>query len=101
LNPLKVLSEFITKWRSENTKREANKMKYENDRLRIQADLAARLIAAAPNMDLPESGTSRLIDMAEDVIKPTTSYLTRLSTDSRIIDAKIVRPGRALPPRKP
>ena len=98
-NPLKVLSEFITKWRAENTKRDANLMKFENDRLRIQADLAAKLLDAAPKMEKHhEGGTSRLIDMAESVIKPATGYLQRIGSDSRIIEAELARPGELLPP---
>lgn len=98
-NPLKVLSEFITKWRAENTKRDANRMKFENDRLRIQAELAAKLLEAAPKMERHhEGGTSRLIDMAESVIKPATSYLHRIGNDTRIIEAAITSPGEPLPP---
>ena len=102
-NPLKVLSEFITKWRAENTKRDANQMKYENDRLRIQAELAAKLLDAAPKMERHhEGGTSRLIDMAESVIKPATTYVKRIGNDSRIIEAELARPGESLPlPRYP
>lgn len=98
-NPLKVLSEFITKWRAENTKRDANRMKYENDRLKIQAELAAKLLAAAPKMERHhEGGTSRLIDMAESVIKPATGYVQRIGNDSRIVEAELTRPGEPLPP---
>ena len=100
-NPLKVLSEFITKWREENTKRQENKMKYDNDRLRIQADLAAKLLDAAPKMERHEGGTSRLIDMAESVIKPATGYVARVGTDTRIVEAELVSPGKALPSSKP
>jgi hypothetical protein len=98
-NPLKVLSEFITKWRAENTKRDANRMKFENDRLRIQAELAAKLLDAAPKMERHhEGGTSRLIDMAESVIKPATAYVQRIGSDSRVIDVELARPGEELPP---
>jgi hypothetical protein len=99
LNPLKVLSEFITKWRAENTKREANAFKFQNDRLRIQAELAAKLLDAAPKMERShEGGTSRLIDMAESVIKPATGYIAKVGTDSRIIEAEMVSPREPLPP---
>jgi hypothetical protein len=98
-NPLKVLSEFVTKWRAENTKREANRMKYDNDRLRIQADLAAKLLDAAPKMERHhEGGTSRLIDMAESVIKPATGYIHRVGSDSRVFEAELTQPGEPLPP---
>jgi hypothetical protein len=98
-NPLKVLSEFITKWRAENTKRDANVMKYQTERLRIQADLAAKLLDAAPKMERHhEGGTSRLIDMAESVIKPATGYVQRIGSDSRVVEAELTRPGEPLPP---
>ena len=97
-NPLKVLSEFITKWRAENTKRDANRMKYDNDRLKIQSELAAKLLDAAPKMEKHhEGGTSRLIDMAESVIKPATGYVQRIGSDSRIYEAELSRPGDQLP----
>jgi hypothetical protein len=99
LNPLKVLADFITKWRAENTKRDANRMKFENDRLRIQAELAEKLLDAAPKMEVHhEGGTSRLIDMAESVIKPATGYVQRVGNDSRIVEAELARPGEPLPP---
>jgi hypothetical protein len=98
-NPLKVLSDFITKWRAETTKRDANRMKFENDRLRIQAELAAKLLDAAPKMERHREGsTSRLIDMAESVIKPATGYIQRVGNDSRIVDAQLTSPGEPLPP---
>ena len=102
-NPLKVLSDFITKWRAENTKRDANRMKYDNERLRIQANLAAKLLDAAPKMErYQEGGTSRLIDMAESVVKPATVYIARVGNDARIINAELTRPGEPLPiPRLP
>jgi hypothetical protein len=98
-NPLKVLADFVTKWRAENTKRDANRMTFENDRLRIQAELAAKLLDAAPKMERHhEGGTSRLIDMAESVIKPATGYVQRIGSDSRILEAELARPGESLPP---
>jgi hypothetical protein len=101
-NPLKILSEFITKWRAENTKRDANRMKYENDRFRIQADLAKTLLDAAPKMERQHEGSSsRLIDMTESVIKPSVGYIARTGTDARIIEAEIVRPGERLAPPSP
>ena len=101
LNPLKVLSEFITNWRAENTKRDANVMKYGNERVRIQAELVAKLLEAAPKMEsYYEGSTSRLIDMAESVINPATAYSQRIGNDSRIVDAEMTRPGNPLPPPK-
>ena len=106
-NPLRVLSEFITKWRAENTKREANRMKFDNERLRIQSELAAKLLESAPKMERHhEGGTARLIDMAESVIKPATVYISQVGSNSRIIEAELVPPGchlpdRSYPPRPP
>ena len=97
-NPIKVLAEFISKWRAENTKREASRFKAENERFRIQAELAAKILESAPKMERHyEGGTSRLIDLAEEVIRPTASYLETVGSSSRIIEAEIVRPGQALP----
>ena len=76
-------------------------MKYENDRLRIQADLAAKLLNAAPKIERHHQGrTSRLIDMAESVIKPATEYIARVGTDDRIVEAALTRPGEQLPPQR-
>ncbi len=101
-NPLKVLADFISNWRSENTVREDNRRKAENEDFRIRADLAARLIESAPNMQQRHEGeSSRLIDLAEHVINPTTKYIENVKRDSRIIDVEIVNPNERLPtPRK-
>jgi len=99
-NPLKVLADFISKWRAENTKREANRIKSQTDRLRIQADLAAKILEQAPKMPRDhDGGTSRLIDLAEEVIKPTASYLDRIGANVHIIEAEVVKPGQLLPPQ--
>jgi len=97
-NPLKVLADFISKWRAENTKREANRFKVQNERLRIQAELAAKILENAPKMERHyEGGTSRLIDLAEEVIRPTTTYLEAIGSNSRVTEAEIVPYGQALP----
>lgn len=98
-NPLKVLADFVSKWRAENTKREGNWLNAQTDRMRIQAELAAKILEQAPKMsDRYDAGTSRLVDLAEEVIKPTTKYLERYGNDARIIDAEVVPARQALPP---
>lgn len=100
-NPLKVLADFVSNWRAENTKREDNWQKTQTDRLRIQADLAAKILEQAPKMsDRYDAGTSRLVDLAEEVIKPTTKYLERYGNDARIINAEVVPARQHLPPPK-
>lgn len=97
-NPLKVIADMISKWRAENTKREANRMKADNDRFRIQAELAAKILEAAPKMERhQEGGTSRLIDLAESVILPATSYIKAVGANGRVIDAEMVHAGEPLP----
>jgi hypothetical protein len=101
LNPLKVIADFVSKWRAENTKREANWVKAQTDRMRIQADLAGKILEQAPKMpDRHNAGTSRLVELAEEVIKPTTKYLEHYGNDARIIDAEVVSVRQALPPPK-
>lgn len=100
-NPLKILADFVTKWRAENTKREANRSNAANKRLRIQADLAAKIIETAPKMKRRyEGGPSRLIDLAENVIHPTSKYLENIGANSRVLDVQIVSPDQPLPPSR-
>lgn len=100
-NPLKVLADFVSKWRAENTKREANVLKAQTDRMSIQAELAAKILEQAPKMTHAYGdGSSRLVDLAEEVIKPSTQYLERYGNDARITDAEVVAPREALPPSK-
>jgi len=100
-NPIKVLADFISKWRAENTKREANRLKAQTERMQIQADLAAKILEQAPKMPRMHGvGNLRLVELAEEVIKPTTSYLERYGNDARIVDAEIVQPGQPLPRAK-
>jgi hypothetical protein len=101
-NPLKVLADFISKWRAENTKRDANRLRAENEQLRIRTELAAKLLEAAPKMERHhEGGAARLIDMAENVIQPATGYIARVGADSRVIDVELVSPGAPLPAPRP
>lgn len=101
-NPLKVIADSVSKWRAENTKREANWLKAQTDQMRIQADLAAKILAQAPKMhDRYDAGTSRLVELAAEVIKPTTKYVERLGNDARVVNAEVVPAGEPLPPRLP
>ena len=101
-NPLKVLADLLSKWRAENTKREANRLKAQTERLRIQAELAATILENAPKMERQYRGvTSRLIDLAEEVISPTTTYIETIGSNSRVIAAEIVSAGQALPSPQP
>lgn len=100
-NPIKVLADFVSKWRAENTKREANRLKAQTDQMRIQSELATKILEQAPKMfDRYDAGSSRLVELAEEVIKPTTKYLERYGNDERIIDAEVVSARQALPPPK-
>jgi hypothetical protein len=96
MNPMRVLADFITKWRAENTKREANRMKHENERFRIQSELAASILQAAPKLGANyEGGAPRLVDLAESVIRPASNYISRAGADRRVLNATIVKPGSA------
>ena len=73
-------------------------MKHENDRLRIQAELAAKLLDAAPKIGRYHlGGTSRLVDMAESVLKPATAYIARVGTDARIVKAELASVDEPVP----
>jgi hypothetical protein len=103
LNPLKAISDFITKWRAENTKR----MKIQSEENRDKAALAFerermhRAFALEVLRQMPESNrpraAERLSEIAEYAITPSTSALERLATDSRVGDAEVVEPGTRLP----
>lgn len=98
-NPLKVIADSVSKWRAENTKREANRLKAQTEQMRIQADLAAKILTQAPRMaGQYDAGTSRLVELAAEVIKPTTKYVERIRSDSRIVSAEVVSVGEPLPP---
>lgn len=100
-NPIKVLADFVSQWRAENTKREANWLNAQTERMRIQADLAAKILEQAPKMtDRYDAGTSRLVEIAEEVIRPTIRYLERYGNDARIVDAEVVSARQSLPPPK-
>lgn len=99
-NPLKVIADSVCKWRTENTKREANRLNAQTEQMRIQADLAAKILAQAPKMhDRYDAGSSRLVELAAEVIRPTTKFVERLNSDSRIVSAKVVNVSEPLPPR--
>ena len=99
-NPLKVIADSVRNWRAENTKREANWLNAQTEQMRIQADLASKILAQAPKMhDRYDAGSSRLVELAAEVIKPTTKYVERLNADSRIISAEVVSVHEPLPSR--
>jgi hypothetical protein len=85
LNPLKVIADFISKWRTENTKRMQIKTTSETERERfhtesaLERDRMLRGFALEVLRQLPEGQrghhAGRLAEVAEYAITPTTSTL--------------------------
>lgn len=99
LNPLKVLSEFISKWREENTQREKVHRDSENSNLQIRCKLAARLLEVLPKMK-DHDERSRLIDLVENIVEPTNTYIQGVKNNSRILEVAIVNRHDPLPSSK-
>jgi hypothetical protein len=103
LNPLKVIADFIAKWRAENTKR----MKIQSEERRTEGALAFerermhRGFALEVLRQMPESdrhrAAERLSEIAEYSITPSISELERVATDTRVGNAEIVELGAPLP----
>jgi hypothetical protein len=107
LNPLKVIADFISKWRSENTKRLNIQKESETERERIRTEAAVQrerirkgfmleVLRLMPN-ELRGTASDRLPEIIEHAINPTMDTLERLSVDSRVSEAEVVPPGSALP----
>ncbi len=107
LNPLKVIADFISKWRAENTKRLGIQKASETERERIRTEAAIErerlrkgfvleVLRQMPS-DLTGTAADRLPEMIEHAINPTMNTLEHLSVDSRVRDATVVTPGLPLP----
>jgi hypothetical protein len=106
LNPLKVTADFISRWRSENTKRqqflETSAIKREQHRVeaalereRIRSNFAAEVLRLLPSGERVSG--ARLIEITQQIINPGAEALQRLAMDHRVVDADIVEPGELLP----
>jgi hypothetical protein len=107
LNPLKVVADFVSSWRAENTKRRNIEVRAEIDRERIRtgtaiasgrirSDFARAILTLLPAQSRYEAA-ARLTEIAEYVIDPASRSLERLTFDNRVLDVELVRPGAALP----
>jgi hypothetical protein len=111
LNPLKVIADFISKWRAENTKRLQIKTTAATERERVHSESALerermlRAFALEVLRQLPDDQrgphASRLAEVAEYAIVPSTNALKRVADDVRVIDAEIVSVGTPLPDKSP
>ena len=111
LNPLKVIADFISKWRTENTKRMQIKTTTDTERERFHTESALerermlRGFALELLRQLPEGQRAhhagRLAEVAEYAITPATSALQRVASDARVLEAEVVNVGRLLPQEPP
>lgn len=111
LNPLKVAADFISKWRSENTKRMDINTKADIERERMREEAARerermrRAFALEVLKQLPEGQRAhrgaRLAEIAEYAITPAVNSLEKVASDCRVIDAELVSAGRSFPPQAP
>jgi hypothetical protein len=111
LNPLKVIADFISKWRAENTKRLQIRTTAETERERFHTESAherermLRAFALEVVRELPEGQrvhhASRLAEIAEYAITPSTGALERVAVDGRVVGAEVVSVGKALPHEPP
>jgi hypothetical protein len=107
LNPLKVVADFISRWRAENTKRIQIQTTADVDRERLRSQIAQdqermrRAFALEVLHQLPESArqhaAERLAEIAEHSITPTINALEKLSTDARLGNAELLPSGAPLP----
>jgi len=102
LNPLKVVADFITNYRAENTKRTEIDAKVYNatehektERMRIHAELATNILALLPEHSRVESA-HRIIDISQAVIEPSMTALESIVEDRRVKSADILRLGSGL-----
>jgi hypothetical protein len=103
INPLKIIADFITKWRAENTKR----MKIQSEERRSDATIAFerdrmhRAFALDVLRQMPSTdqhrAAERLSEIAEYAITPSINALERMVADARVGDAEIVDPRTPLP----
>jgi hypothetical protein len=100
LNPLKVIADFISRLRAENTKREQFRLSAQTERMRIQADLTSQVVSVLFGRVEWAGDASRLVEIVEEIVKPTVKYLDRCGTDIRICESEIVPQGEPLPKRK-
>jgi hypothetical protein len=103
LNPLKVIADFISKWRAENTKRkkiQSDEKRAEGalafERERMRRAFALEILRLTPEADRHRAA-ERLSEIAEYSINPSISALERVATNSRVGEAEIVEPGSPLP----
>jgi hypothetical protein len=104
LNPLKVIADFISKWRAENTKRESIEsneriqlMKLEIEWVRIRQEYEMHMFDQLPKSRRSEAAL-RLAAFSEYAIRPSFERLDRVARDSRVLEATITTPGSPLSP---
>jgi hypothetical protein len=87
INPLKVIADFITNWRKENTIRDSNNMKWETERLKIKADFMKSLIERSDY--LSRKGSFQIMEMFNNfVLDKSFDKLKGIAQDSRVKSVK-------------
>jgi hypothetical protein len=95
MNPLKVIADFVTKWRAENTKRialehqkEKTIMDAELERQRIRNEFITILLQNLPQ-HVPEAvSAQRTADTMQSTILPAMRLLEEISSDARLDGAE-------------
>jgi hypothetical protein len=90
LNPLKVIADFITGCRAENTKRMAIRSNEAIQRDRIRAKFATDILKMLPERTRLE-GVHRIVDITNGVIVPAALALESIASDERVEGALMLR----------
>jgi hypothetical protein len=107
LNPLKVVADFISRWRAENTKRmnienttcverERIRTRASVDKDRIRSEFAREILRLMP----PDSrglSADRVSEVISYVIQPSLAALEAMGEDGRVLESQVVEAGIALP----
>jgi hypothetical protein len=96
LNPLHTIADFISKWRAENTKRMKITAEATLEREKMNRKFALDVLRHMPESGRREAAV-RLGEIAEYAINPSVSGLSRLASDGRVLDAKLIEPETRLP----
>lgn len=109
LNPLKVIADFVSKWRAENTRRLAVQVNANVERERsrthaaieherIRTEFALEILRSLPTSERGPIMAERISEVIAYAVEPTTKLLEGIINDSRVLDAEVLEPGAQLPP---
>ncbi len=97
LNPLKVIADFVTDYRAEDTKR----MKIKSDELLKREQLRATFIRdffkLIPDKQLVDN-LDRVVEITQAVIEPAFGHLEHIATDAKVTRVYLVTEGEELVP---